>query len=255
MKVISLFMLALLVSCSVIGPGERGVRLHAGRADTEILQPGIHLYFPVLYGVATMDTQVQKSEIETSASTKDLQEITAKLAVNWSINPDRVVSVYTLVGDESTFYERVIAPSVNEIMKSASALLTAEEVLTRRLEMKKNIDNSLQQRLTTYGINVLDVNIVNLAFSKAFMEAVEHKQISEQRAKQAEYETQQAVQTAKAEVNRARGQAEAQRLLQQSLTHDVLVLKYLERWSGILPQVVTSGNSSMLFDLNTLQHK
>ncbi len=66
-------------------------------------------------------------------------------------------------------------------------------------------------------ILVLDTSVVDLNFSPEFARAVEDKQIAEQRAQRAVYITQEAEQQAQAEVNRAKGKAEAQRLLAETL--------------------------------------
>ena len=86
----------LFNGCSVISPGDRGVRLVSGEAQSEVLQPGMHGYFPVLYSLVKMNVQIQKSEVKTSASSKDLQEITTVFALNWSIAPESVVDVLQL---------------------------------------------------------------------------------------------------------------------------------------------------------------
>lgn len=115
-----------------------------------------------------------------------------------------------------SFVTRIVQPAVSEVLKAQMALLTAEEILTRRLELKKSIDDGLVARLGNYGVKLHDLSIVNLTFSKDFTEAVERKQIAEQRAKQAEYETLQAEKMAQAEVARAKGKAEAQRLMKRA---------------------------------------
>ena len=74
---------------------------------------------------------------------------------------------------------------------------------------------------------------------------MENKQIAEQQAKQAKYDADKAQSTAVAEVNRARGQAEAQRLLAQTVDARVLQLKAIEKWNGAFPQVM--GTSALPF--------
>lgn len=59
--------------------------------------------------------------------------------------------------------------------------------------------------------------MVDLNFSPEFAKAVEEKQIAEQRAQRAVYIAQEAEQQALAEINRAKGKAEAQRLLAETL--------------------------------------
>lgn len=250
-----LFVLAsvmMLTACSVVGPGERGVSVSLGKAGSEVREPGAYLWIPFLYGMTTLNIQIQKNEVETSASSKDMQEITTHLAINWSLTPAKVVDVYKTIGDESDIVNRIIQPAVSEALKAASAKKTAEEILNKRLELKDEIDTMLKDRLTKYGITLNDVSIVNLTFSKEFTDAVERKQIAEQRSKQSIYEAEKAGHDAAAEVNRAKGQAEAQRLLKTSISADLLKLEYLRKWDGKLPSVMTgNGGGAMLFQVNT----
>jgi prohibitin 1 len=252
MKYIIVMMLMFLTGCSIVGPQERGVRLTAGKAG-EVLESGPHLWFPVLYGIQTVNVSIQKSEIQTSAASKDLQEVTTTVAVNWSVTPDKVTEVYKTIGDEDEALSRIVTPAVNEILKSATAKKTAEEILTQRMELKAEIDKSLQHRLSTYGLSLSDVNIVNLHFSTDFTKAIENKQIAEQQSKQSRYLAEKAVNDAQAEVNRAKGTAESQKLLKATITPEILQKMWIEKWSGDVPQVV--GNDKLMFNipLNTLK--
>lgn len=241
MKYLLLSICLITSACTVVGPGERGIRVSLGHVSSEELEPGPHFWLPFIFGTTTLNIQIQKSDIHTSAATKDMQDITAELAVNWSLNPKNIVSTYRDIGSEADVYQRIIIPSVNEIMKASSANKTAEEVLTKRLELKKDIDIGLGKRLEKYGIVFLDVSLVNLSFSKEFTAAIEQKQIAEQKAKEAEYRTLEAIQTAKADVNIARGQAESQRLMRETITKDLLQQKAIDKWNGILPVYMGAG--------------
>lgn len=240
-KLLLTISMILLTGCTIVGPGERGIRVSMGSTSSDVKQSGAYLWIPVLYGMANIDIQVQKSEVEASAASKDMQEINTHVAVNWSIDETKVVELYKSVGDESDIYQRIISPAVNEVMKSAVSQKTAEEVLTKRLDMKKDIDSLLASRLGNYGIKLLDVSIVNLTFSKEFSDAIERKQIAEQEAKQAEYLAQKATQEAKANVEMAKGQAESQRLLKSTITQELLQKMAIEKWNGQYPQVMGTG--------------
>ena len=241
-KLLLLMICVGLSACTVIGPGKRGVRIMLGSTGEEEKQPGAYLWFPVILGMARLDVQIQKSEIKTGAASKDMQEIQAEIAVNWSLNPKKVVEIYRTIGDEDAILDRIIVPAVNEVMKAATARRTAEEVLTKRLDLKADIDEGLKERLEKNGLSFQDVNIVNIKFSKDFEEAIESKQIAEQKAKQAEYDALKAIQEAKAEVNRAKGRAEAQQLLKSSITSELLQQRAIEKWDGHFPQVMGQGS-------------
>lgn len=262
-KFICIISLLTLSACSVVGPGEKGVRITQGQVGETVLDSGWYAWIPFITRVKTISTRVQKTETETEAASKDMQKVSSKIAVNWHVDPFSINKLYQLVGDEDDVVERVINPAVSEVLKASTAKMTAEEILTRRIELKQNIDDSLKIRLKNYNILVDDVSLVNLTFTEHFNRAVEEKQVMEQDAKKAEYEAQKRANEAKAAVNQAKGEAEsrlikakaealAQQALQQSLTPAVLQMRYLEKWDGVLPQVLNGNqNSSLLFNLQT----
>lgn len=230
-----------MTGCSVVGPGQRGIRFYFGKASDTVEEPGAYAWLPFFMGMTKIDVQVQKSEVKTSAASKDMQEITTELAVNWKLAPEKVVVTFKNVGDEDAILERIIVPAVSEVLKSATALHTAEDILKKRMELKTAIDAGLKERLATYGIDLFDVSIVHLSFTEGFEKAVEDKQIAEQRSKQAEYEALQATQTAKAEVERAKGTAASQNLMRTSITKEILEQRAIEKWDGHFPQVMSGG--------------
>ena len=229
-------------ACSIIGPGERGVSIRMGKAAKESLEPGMYFWFPVIRGIKTLNVQIQKTEIDAAAATKDLQETQTHVALNWHVLPADVPRLYTEIGDEDDVVNTVIIPAFNEVLKSATAKKTAEEVLSRRVEMKTEIDRELVERLKKYGVFVDEVNIVNVKFGEEFSKAIEEKQVAEQAAKQAHYKALQSEQEAIGEVNRAKGQAEAQRLVRQSIDKDLIALEWIKKWDGHLATYM-SGNT------------
>lgn len=233
--------LLLLTGCTIIGPGERGVRISLGSVSTEPKEPGAYLWIPVLMGMASIDVQIQKSEIKTSAASKDMQEVTTHIAVNWSLSPEKVVATYKTIGDEEQILRRIISPAVSEVLKSATSQKTAEEILTKRMDLKQKIDDLLKDRLSGYGVTLHDVSIVDLTFSKEFTDAIEKKQIAEQEAKQAFYTADKATQEARADVERAKGTAESQRLLVSTLTSQMLQKIAVDKWDGKFPQYMGGG--------------
>jgi regulator of protease activity HflC (stomatin/prohibitin superfamily) len=254
-------------SFDTVSPGQRGIRVTLGKTGEEVLGEGPHFKLPFVSYIKTMSVRVHKSQDQTEAATKDLQRIGATVALNWTVDPNSVGKMIREVGDEEAIENNVIAPAVSEVLKAATAKLTAEEILTRRMELKTTIDDMLVKRLTTYGLVVKDISLVNLDFTKEFNEAVEAKQIAEQKAKQAEYAALQAIQDAKAKVNEAKGdaesrlinaraQAESQKLLKQTISGNILSLEYIKKWDGQLPKVM-GGNSGLLLniDLNKTDSK
>lgn len=240
-KLILASLVFLLGGCSVVGPGERGVRISLGTVSEDPKPPGAYVWFPGFMGMAKIDVQIQKTTVEATAASKDMQDVVAQVAINWSLSPENVVKTYKEIGDESDVVNRILIPAVSEVLKAATAKRNAEQILTQRMEMKKDVDEGLVERLAKYGITLHDLSIADLKFSQEFSQAIEQKQIAEQQAKQAAYVADKAIQEARAEVERAKGQAEAQRLLQTTMTVAILQKAAIDKWNGVLPVYTGSG--------------
>lgn len=230
----------------VINPGEAGVVSVLGKASDGVLLEGVHFKPPLAGKVDIYDITVQKFEVPAQSSTKDLQDLTASFAINFRLDPIQVVNIRRTQGTLQNIVSKIIAPQTQESFKIAAARRTVEEAITKRDELKQDFDLALGARLEKYGIIVLDTSVVDLDFSPEFSKAVEEKQIAEQRAQRAVYVAQEAGQEAEATINRAKGQAEAQRLLRETLTAELLQKQAIDKWDGKFPQVM-GGNGALPF--------
>jgi regulator of protease activity HflC (stomatin/prohibitin superfamily) len=235
---------------AIVNAGERGVLMQFGKVQNQVLDEGIHPILPVVTSVKRLSVRVHKNSFQADAASKDLQKITTELAINWHIDPTKANKIFQQVGDEEQIVNGIITPAVSEVLKAATAKKTAEEIITIRTKLKEEIDNNLRNRLAAYSLIVDDVSLVNFAFSPEFSRAIESKQIAEQEAKQAEFIAKKATQEAQAEINRAKGQAEAQRLQRQTLTPDLLQKQAIEKWDGHFPTVMGGNGTLPLININ-----
>ena len=247
----SLIILISLSSFVIINPGEAGVISVLGKARDGVILEGIHIKPPLISKVDVYDVTVQKFEVPAQSSTKDLQELTARFAINFRLDPAQVVLIRRTQGTLENIVSKIIAPQTQESFKIAAALRTAEESITQRSQLKNDFDNALSERLAKYGIIILDTSVVDLNFSTEFARAVEDKQIAEQRAQRAVYIAKEAEQEAQAEINRAKGKAEAQKLLAETLKAQggelVLLKEAIQSWregGAQVPQVLVMGDKS-----------
>ncbi|OCR00162.1 band 7 protein [Oscillatoriales cyanobacterium USR001] len=254
---LTLFFLILALISSffvIVNAGERGVLMQFGKVQEIILEEGIHPIIPLINTVQKLSVRVQKQEISAEASSKDLQDVFADVALNWHIIPEEANAIFQQIGTESEIIDRIINPAVEEVLKAVIAKYTAEEIITKRGEVKAAVDIALKTRLINYHIAVDDISLVHVHFSAQFSAAVEAKQIAEQEAKRAEFVAQKAVKEAEAKVNLARGEAEAQRLLRENLTSEILQKEAIEKWNGTLPLIVGDSHGTLL-DLSKLRNE
>ncbi len=249
----------------ILNPGQAGVITILGKARDGVLLEGIHFKPPLVSTVDIYDLTVQKFEVVAQSSTKDLQGLSARFAINFRVDPLLVVKIRRTQGTLANLVSKIIAPQTQESFKIAAALRTIEEAIVKRNELKQDFDGALSVRLEKYGIIVLDTSVVDLDFSPKFAKAVEEKQIAQQRAKRAIYVAQEAEQEAQAYVNRAQGKAEAQRLLAETLKAQggqlVLQKEAISAWregGAQMPQVLVMGGKErtgvpFLFNLGDIQ--
>ena len=249
----------------ILNPGQAGVISILGKARDGVLLEGIHFKPPLVSVVDLYDLTVQKFEVPAQSSTKDLQDLSARFAINFRLDPIQVVEIRRKQGTLANIVSNIIAPQTQESFKIAAARRTVEEAITKRNELKQDFDDALSERLEKYGITVLDTSVVDLNFSPEFARAVEEKQIAEQKSKRAVYVAQEAEQTAQADINRATGRAEAQRLLAETLKAEggemVLQKEAIQAWKeggSQMPKVLVMGGKEQasvpfLFNFSNVQ--
>lgn len=239
--------LLALSACTVVSPTERAVRYNFGSLSESVLEPGTHVWIPYVAGSKTLDVSIQKLNIETSSGTKDQQEVGTNVTLSIQVEPTKVVQLVKTFGSEESAIDQII-PMVKEAVNSQVSKYSAKEVLTKRTELKEGIEQAAKDELLKYGIILHAVSVTDLQYSKGYTDAIEAAQIAEQRAKEAEYKTLQTENEAKAAIAKARGEAEANRLKQQTVTPLLVQLEAVQKWNGQLPQF--NGGSNMPFMMN-----
>ena len=221
-----------------IGPGQRGVLMTFGAVHNGVLDPGLHFKLPFMQSVARMDVQVQNSQAAETSASLDLQNVSTTVATNWHILPADAEWVYQHIGNEGDLVDKIIRPAISNSVKAVTAHYNAEDLIIHRDQVRDQIQTQMTSELQPYRVVVDSVNITDFHFSDEFAQAIERKQIAQQRALQATYELQQARVLADQRIVEATAQAQAQKLLQQTLTPEIIQQQAITKWDGHLPAVV-----------------
>lgn len=241
----ALIALSALNPITVISAGERGVKATFGKTDDQVYEPGIHFKVPLAQTMHVMDVRIQKGEGEGDAASRDLQSVHTRIAINYHLDPTRVVDVFRNIGPSTDIAaDRIIIPAAQEAVKAITARFTAEELVTRRTEVRDAIGALLREKMQRHGLILDEFAIVNFAFSRSFAEAIEAKVKAEQEKLKAERDLQRIEVEAKQKVASAKAEADALALQRQQITADLLALRRIEnerdairKWDGKLPGV------------------
>lgn len=248
-SIIVIGLVLLLMSMITIPAGNRGVLLTWGQV-TGTLKEGLHFITPFAQQVQIMSVQTQKYETDASAASRDLQDVTTKLAVNYHVAPEVVADLYRDVGLD--FQSRVIQPAVQESLKASTAQYNADQLITQRELVKQKTQEELRSRLSRYRIELESISITDFDFSAEFNQAIEAKVTAEQNALKARNDLERVKLESEQQITRARAEAESLRIQSEELSksNEVLTLRWIEKWNGELPQVMSNPNLLIGLNLN-----
>ena len=232
------FLVTILCSFQTIRSGEVGLRVRFGKIIDSNLKEGFNLKVPYIENIVKVNIKVQKVELDTSAASKDLQDINTKIAVNYRIEADKASSLYKTVGN--AYEETILEPVIEESVKSVISKYTAEETITKRSEVSSESLKVLQEKVEKYGIVIDNFNIINLSFSEEYSKAIEEKQVAEQKLATARLESE-------AKLVEAEADKKANDLLKQSLTEELIEKEFIEKWDGKLPDTYAGGDILGIF--------
>jgi regulator of protease activity HflC (stomatin/prohibitin superfamily) len=255
--IVLLALLWWLAPVAIVPAGYRGVLTTFGKPDDGVLEPGIHWRFPLAQSLHLMDVRIQKGEGDGDAASRDLQSVHTRIAINYHLLPSAAVSTFRDIGPSTEVAaERIILPATQEAVKAVTARFTAEELVTRRTEVRDAIGSLLKEKMQRHGLVLDEFAIVNLAFSRSFSEAIEAKVKAEQEKLKAERDLQRIEVEAKQKVASAKAEADALALQRQQVTAELLELRRIEneraaiaKWDGKLPQV--AGGATPFINVGT----
>lgn len=254
-KVWVLLVALALAACGQVDPGERAVFTRWGVMDQKCYGEGFYWYNPISTNMDEISIKQQKYELKKlSSSTSDIQEIHADIVVNYRVDGQQCHELLQKIGHQ--FEDKVIQPAVIDSLKEATAHHPINMIIRERKKLREDIIAALKGRLQSQGLIVMDVALTDFGVSPTFAQAVEQKQIAEQRVQQAEYQRQQAVKDAEAAVARADGQSKSNKLLADSLRQSPETIEFrrlevrekeIAKWNGNLPQTILGGGNTPLY--------
>ncbi|MER7666057.1 MULTISPECIES: prohibitin family protein [unclassified Streptomyces] len=210
----------------VVSAYEVGVPVTFGKVGSPMTS-GLNITSPFT-DVTTFSTR----PVDLNLSDKDVVEVRSsqggvmyvELTVKWAVTPAEAVELYRLAGSEDSIQQRLVFPDSREIIRNVFARHTSEEGYTSaREQINTEIGDLIKERLAPRGIDVTTVNLRNVKPSDRLQDQIDRK-IQQQQATERATE---AARTAKAEAERRRieaeGIAQANKILNNSLSDKVLM--------------------------------
>jgi len=220
----------------VVSPGNRAIIFNSiAGLRNESYGEGLHLKQPFLDSVITYSLRQQAFDVETTAASKDLQNVHVKLRFLYSPKGDKLVAIHKLLGPD---YANTVFPSISrEVLKAVIATKTAEEIITQREEVSRHIRESITERAKEFNLEIFDVALAEVDFSQTFTEAIERKQVAHQ-------ELEASRKQAEAAIVKAKGEAEAARTINEASKSSpaFIELRKIEAQKEIAQTLAKSSN-------------
>lgn len=199
-----------------VGQREVGVVYNFSGTISGQKSPGVVMTWPWQH-IKTESIAVTKEafvfDASNSAVSKDQQPITATIVVNYEVKPKDVLSLFKTVGPN--WRSVLLDGRVPQDFKETTAGFTSPEITSNRPLLRKLTLNRLQREMCPqtsnepWCVDIVDVFISNVGYSRAYTEAIEAKQVQHQQALQAQAKVLQAKAEADQAIETARGQAQS----------------------------------------------
>ena len=239
--------ITIFASITTVKSGEVGLKVRFGKIVNTSLNEGINFKVPYIEKIVKVNIKVQKVEVKTSSASKDLQDVSMTLAVNYRVDGMKATELYRNVGNK--YDEVVLQPAIQESVKAVTSQYTAEELITNRSEVSQKCMETLQNKVEKYGLTIDNFNITNFNFSNEFNKAIEEKQVAEQKVLTAKQELEKSKVEAEKKIVEAEATKKANELLKQTITDEVIAKQFIEKWNGQLPTTYAGGDILKMFNI------
>lgn len=253
-----------------IDAGHIGVVRNWGAVTNQVLNPGLSWTIPIATSVDDVNTQTRVIRIADdpntpnyegySAASLEQQDLFANITLNYHVDPQQAANIIQNQG--SDFESKIVMPRLQSIPKNVTDDYPTATVLNKRQEITDRAAQLLREALAPFGLIVDGLNFENFDYSPEYNAAIEAKQVAQQQVeteKQRLAQAQIAAQTvtaqakgqADAQIELARGEAESNRLIDASLTQNILINRYIEKVSPTIQTMLVPSENGFILDIGS----
>lgn len=248
----------------IVGTGYSGVRITFGQVDEKAVSQGFNFKIPFVQTIVTVNNRQQDLEVVGSESAIE-STISGKVpitisgvTVTYQINREKASYVYSTVTDPDHLVTYSI---VSSAIKATTPAFDTDGVVIRS-DVEGAVKDTLQEYIDNkYGadvVSVIQITVGNISFTDEYNTSVNEKNMAKQAAETQEIENKKNIDKANAEAEAklisAQAEKEANELLEKSITNNILVQQYLDKWNGVLP-TVTGSDGSVMIDISKLMEE
>jgi regulator of protease activity HflC (stomatin/prohibitin superfamily) len=209
----------------VIPVGNIGVEYFQGKVSNRTLPGGIYAINP-FSDIVQFSTRLRDIKEEISATSKEGLALNIDISIQYRIDPAKAGNVYQNIGTDE---REIVISRFRAIAREIVAGYPAEAVYsTKREEISLQLREKLRLYITPLGFVVDEALLRNVKIPETLQEAIQQRLKAEQENLQMQFILAKEKQEAERKRIEAKGRADAQKILAESLTPAILQLRTIE---------------------------
>lgn len=211
-----------------IQSGESAVKysIFGGTDLTKLYGEGLQVHAPWV-NLIRYDVRVQEQLEDIDALSSNGLSIGMDASIRWRPLSTELANIHVTYGEE--YYRKLVQPELRSAVREIVGQYTPEELYSsRRTELQQAIYTKVRDAVASENIIVDAVLIRDISLPDQIRTAIENKLKEEQEAERYEFTLQKEALEAQRKEIEARGQAEYQRIITQSLSAQFLKFKGIE---------------------------
>ncbi len=223
----------------IVPAGETGVYHLFGKVKDQELHSGFHFKNP-LASVTKMSIRTEEYTMSITkgegqikgadaiqALTKEGLRVDLDITVLYHLKEDKASDIYKNVGLD--YVSKIIRPNIRSGIREVVALYQAKDIYSeKRQEAAQNILKKLKEEIEPRGIIIEDVLLRNVKLPTKLANSIQEKLTAEQEAKKYDFILEKESKEAERKIIEAKGQRDAQKIINESLTENYLNYLYIK---------------------------
>ena len=186
-------------------------------APVRVTEPGLNFKIPYVESRHTIELRERAYIMTYESASRDPMELNVTVALNWAVKKEHVIQMYNQFGDLDQFERRIIAPRLPDAVKAEVSRFAVNELLTKRNELRDKAKAAVLEVIPQQIMTITGFAVTNVEFPKAYTQQIAAVQVAreaanaqEQELRKQNFKAQETFNTAKAQADATKAQADAE---------------------------------------------